>query len=180
MLTLAQESEEGVLELHGDDPDALEALLQYIYTSKYPTNYPDIPTSDWKAFVNLAITADKYGFRGLHFEALLKIRDIPPLDLDDSISMLCECSALFPDEFFGFRHIIGDQWRDRFGAYIGDKRFRELMGARPHLRDELYFDYLNELMEVAEFKTMLHADGKLATDFLQKFMSDYGPASSEC
>jgi hypothetical protein len=56
ILTTSKEASQSVIELKEDDPDALEALLRYIYTSKYIDD-EDKRKDDWMFHLNYSIVA---------------------------------------------------------------------------------------------------------------------------
>jgi len=54
----AQEASQKVLELKHDDPDALEHVLQHIYSIPPPSSRQDVKA--WRHWLDVHLTADKY------------------------------------------------------------------------------------------------------------------------
>lgn len=66
------------MEFKGDDPDAIEAMLRYLYTLDYVPNASQDARGNqptWNDHLNVVIIADKYGFVELKYEALTHLKD---------------------------------------------------------------------------------------------------------
>ena len=173
-----------MIELHDDDPDALEHMLQYLYTpdhhrcTQHFCGFSDAETTVIH-HAKVAIVADKYGITSLRdkaFRAILFHRR------SMSVSWVANLTARMVADI-GPQKALDDfvlrMTEDVFAQCYRWEEFLECLTKVPQLRDTLCEEYIGELMQMVEFRTELAADGERAVLYLQYFADHHERSTSE-
>ena len=163
-----------MIELHGDNADALEAMLRYLYTSTL-SNLPSFRRlGPWVSLeeslfsVELAIVADKYGIDSLK-QAQFKAIEAAECGLNENevaqvTGRLIDGVAPQPalDEL-----ILSLTEEYCFVSSCRDERYREWLSSHPDIEDRLCKRYFCQLMKVPEFCADLVENGEKAVCYLK-------------
>jgi len=173
-----------VIELHDDDPDALEHILQYLYTpdhrrcTQHFCGFSDIETTVIH-HAKVAIVADKYGITSLRdkaFRAILFHRG------SMSVSWVANLTTRIVADI-GPQKALDDfvlcMTEDHFTGCYRFEAFRECLTKVPQARDTLCEEHIVELMDIPEFRTELAASGERAVLYLQYFVDHHKRSTSE-
>ena len=154
-----QEGSKGVIKLKGDDPDAVEALLRYIYTGNYTACQR---WHDPSFHLHVSIAADKYDFPFLSKDADItfkrKAKEVS--DFTQVINIMDALADLGQDGVFA-----EELRKQNLAGLIKDPAYRERLSNNEQLMwqhfDELAFGA--ELVEKHVALCRLHRD-KVLTD----------------
>ena len=126
LLTNHQDANKSIIELKDDDADALEGVLQYIYTFGWTKN--EQQKSDWRFQLNVSIAAEKYLVSKLPEEAYNAFNDIikctrdPNQALDMAIAL-----REYKERDERITPLIDNLLSTHMEAISKGKRFRDLM-----------------------------------------------------
>ena len=139
------ESQQAVIELKDDDPDALEAVLRYIYTSKYVKR--GYKSDDWRFHLSVSEVADKYLVKTLAEQAFDKF-GLVVSNLTD-IERVAEMVKVLPTINY---------------------RSTELLAIVQQLQDKHFVDLLKQ----PEYRAMLAADSTLMLSHIERLAIAHG------
>ena len=177
-----QESKEGVLELHDDDPQALERMLRYLYRAKYPKGSAG---HEWEPHMNLVVVADKYAVAQLKTTAFDRVKKIvkstpkTTLDVPRLLGMLSQYNIGTSDFYGSLEQAIFVQFREIWS----DEAVQQYLDGKAALRDELFGNIFQDILDQPEFEDMIKGDGEMALGILRMvqkkcFQSEYQAANS--
>lgn len=183
ILTRFQEAKEGVLQLHDDDPDALESMLRYIYTSKYP----EVPSNEWEKHLGLAVIADKYCLQLLKESALEKLEGVKPfyenvrsapykptlIRFEPSLEFVVRVGNALLNGSDQFEKIVNKHCGHDFQAFFKKQKFRKMLDRHTEVRDWLYVEHIQSLAALPEFKALIQSNDQLAAKYLQEVVKTY-------
>lgn len=156
--------------LHGDDPDALETMLRYIYTSNYPLIRPRL----WKRHLDIAIVADKYGLDLLKNESLGKLDQVRRFvdhcgnrDIASTLDFIVHVGNWLPGESERVGKLIEKHCTRDFESFFMEKRFRAMLECHTSVRDRLYVEHIDVLIEHSTFSALLREESGLAAKYLK-------------
>lgn len=158
-----QESKRNVIELHDDDPTALETTIRWLYTGNL---HSDNPNLTWQPSIEVLITADKYSLTDLSLQVLthLELRDcftfVSPSHLQHAVSR----AADFSDTGGRMQKILFDICDKHFRECFDDAAFRDWLETMPWLRDRLYKRHIAWLARHTAFRAKLRKGGEFALD----------------
>ena len=156
-----KEANSGVIELKDNDPDAVEAMLRYIYGFDYPTIEKTMTkTTDVTFHLNVYITANQYmlrELRGLARGALL--REIRAIETHcqqthdaKKVFKVIQLLLAHRDYFEGVQEVVAALKRDHMAALFKLKEFRASLDAGEE------DGFIQQLVEIFQHRPRVSVD----------------------
>ena len=138
-----KEKNQAIVELHDDDPEALEAVLRWLYTETYQEGLEK--TRDWQFHLSVAETADKYLCNALEALASGNLRTIVARITDiKEVMRVMEVLPTSAHRVQSTQEILQD---------LREKHFHKLM-KQPQFRDSLKRDNEKMMEDIERLTTM--------------------------
>lgn len=166
-----------MLILHEDDPLAVEAMLTWIYTAKYPEHLfvetDGVPL--WKAHLNVMIVADKYDLPALEDLALVKWQNSlgkSRLGVVPLVLQIVARSGDYADRSRRLTSHVAALCDPHFVTLNKHDSFVRWLDQHPGSSKRLVSKHFKELLSVNKFRDRLRDDGTLALEHIDRIMTE--------
>jgi len=168
-----QDSKSNVIEFKAENPDAIEALLCFLYSNEY---LPDSPAGfKWNLHFDIAIVAHQFGVTKMKARAIKEFGDYVSVMTDsEEMMQVLHKHACYPDTLAELDEVVYKLVDANFVSLFDLAPFRDLQNRNLEQRNILFEKHLRALIGKPEFRAIMQADANLGLRLVNLLTSDNG------